>query len=52
MKKHEEILEELQREEDSLNQFCDMNDISPNEFMKGKIKMIHELREFINRRLK
>ena len=50
MKKYKEILEELEREEKSLNQFCYLNDVNPNEFMIGKMAMIKELRGFISRR--
>lgn len=47
MKKHEEILKELKRRIKSKNQFCEMNDCEPTDYMLGATNEIEELIDFI-----
>lgn len=47
-KKHEKIKAEIQRMEKADDQFCDINDCAPTDYMNGKKRVYVELLKFIN----
>jgi len=49
MKKHEKILAKLELELSQLEQFCYMNDMKPNQFMEGKLKVMNDMIEYIKK---
>jgi len=49
IKKHEKIREEINRMRKTDNYYCNINNCSPNDFMKGKTKVYTELINFINK---